>query len=54
MPHTIDIYRWTGSPPSQAVMMVAHILKVDLNPIEVDILTEEQLKPEFLKVRGGI
>jgi glutathione S-transferase len=50
MTRTIDLYRWTGSPPCQAVMLVAQMLAIELNLIEVDILTEEQMKPEFIKV----
>ncbi|XP_022239301.1 glutathione S-transferase 1-like [Limulus polyphemus] len=46
----IDFYYWTVSSPSRAVLMTAKELGVNLNLIKVDLMTEEHLKPEFVKI----
>jgi glutathione S-transferase len=50
MAKLMDLYQWTGSPPCQAVMMTAKMLKVNFNLIEVDLMEYEHKKPEFMKI----
>lgn len=46
----LDLYYTPGSPPCQAVQMVAKAVGIDLNLKFVDLVNKEQLKPEYLKV----
>ncbi|PRD32899.1 UNVERIFIED_CONTAM: Glutathione S-transferase 1-1 [Trichonephila clavipes] len=47
---TIDVYLAPASGPCRAVLMTAKYLGVDVNQKMVDLMTGEQLKPEYLKV----
>jgi len=46
----IDLYRINGSPPCDAVQLLAKTLGIELNLIQLDFGKEEQLKPEYLKI----
>ncbi|KAJ6647487.1 Glutathione S-transferase 1, isoform C [Pseudolycoriella hygida] len=47
---TIDFYYLPGSAPCRAVLMAAKAVGVELNLKLVDLMSGEQLKPEFLKI----
>ena len=47
---TLDLYYSPCSPPSQAIMLTAKALGVDLNLKFVDLWKGEHLQPEFMKV----
>ncbi|CAH0546314.1 unnamed protein product [Brassicogethes aeneus] len=44
------LYMIKASPPARAVFLTAKALNLDLDLINVDLLTKEQLKPEFLNI----
>ena len=46
----IDFYQETASPPCRAVALTAALLGVELNAKEIDLDSEEHLKPEFLEM----
>ncbi|XP_050071110.1 glutathione S-transferase 1-like [Anopheles maculipalpis] len=46
----MDLYHLPLSAPCQAVRLVAKALGLHLNLKELDLFTDEQLKPEFLKI----
>jgi len=46
----IDLYYMPESPPSRAVLMVAKHLNIPVNIKHVDLMKQEQLKPEFLEI----
>lgn len=46
----IDLYQVPGSSPCRAVRLVAAAIGVDLNLKYTDLMKQEQLKPEFLKM----
>lgn len=46
----IDLYQVAGSAPCRAVCLTAAALGVDINLKNVDLMSGEHLKPEFLKV----
>lgn len=47
---TIDFYYLPGSAPCRAVLMTAKAVGVELNLKLVDLMSGEQMKPEFIKV----
>lgn len=46
----IDIYITDSSPPCHAVLMTADYLGIKLNKKNIDVMSGEQYKPEFIKV----
>ena len=48
----IDLYVHYVSAPCRAVIMTAKILGIEANYHVVDLMTGEQNKPEFIKVRA--
>ncbi|XP_023170120.2 glutathione S-transferase 1-1-like [Drosophila hydei] len=46
----MDFYYMPGSAPCRSVIMTAKALGVELNKIILNVLEEDQLKPEFLKI----
>ena len=46
----MDLYYSPASAPCRSVMMTAKLLGTKLNLIKVDLETEENLKPFFIKV----
>lgn len=46
----IDLYMHPVSPPSCAVRAVARLLGVELNEKFVDLMKQQQLEPDYLKV----
>jgi glutathione S-transferase len=51
MAKLMDLYYLIGSPPCHAVMMTGKMLNINFNLIEVNLMTGDHLKPEFLKVK---
>lgn len=47
---TIDLYNTSGSPPCRTVRMLAKLLDVPLNVVDLDLAGKEHHKPEFVKV----
>jgi glutathione S-transferase len=47
----MDLYFSDISPPCRAVLLTAKALGIELNLKYVDILNDEHLKPDFVKVR---
>ena len=47
----IDFYYVPGSGPCRSVRLVAAAVGVDLNLKHTDLITGENLKPEFIKVK---
>ncbi|RWS06732.1 glutathione S-transferase 1: isoform D-like protein [Dinothrombium tinctorium] len=47
---SIDFYEDTGSPPTLAVNLALHHLKIPITTHHVDLFAEEHLKPEFIKL----
>lgn len=47
---TIDLYYMAASAPCRSIQMVAKAIGVELNLKSVNLMTGEQLKPEFVKV----
>ncbi|KAG5885544.1 hypothetical protein JTB14_007624 [Gonioctena quinquepunctata] len=48
--HTIDIYFYQMSPPSQAVLLLMRALGLKHNIKVVNVLAGEQMDPEFMKL----
>ena len=48
---TVDVYLAPASGPCRAVLMTAKYLGVDVRQKVVNLMTGDQLKPDFLKVR---
>lgn len=46
----IDIYFYQASPPSRAVLMLIKGLDLNHNVVITNIMEQDNLKPEFLKV----
>lgn len=44
------LYYIEGSPPCRAVLLAAEAVGIELDLHYVDLLKDEQLKPEFVKV----
>lgn len=49
---TVDVYLAPASGPCRAVLMTAQYLGVDVRQKVVNLMTGDQLKPDFLKVSG--
>lgn len=47
---TIDLYYMSLSAPCRAVILTAKILGVELNLKTLNLMTGEQMKPEFIKI----
>uniref|UniRef100_A0A146LCG7 Glutathione S-transferase 1, isoform D n=1 Tax=Lygus hesperus TaxID=30085 RepID=A0A146LCG7_LYGHE len=45
-----DLYYIPPSPPCRIIMMTVNVLGIDVNWKYVDLMKQEQLKPEFLKI----
>lgn len=54
LPNNIALYYTTMSPQSQAIMLVAKVLGIELQLKFVDMEKGEHLTPEFLKVQTKI
>lgn len=52
MPPTL--YSMDMSPPCRGVLLAATALGVELNVIETSLHTQDNLKPEFVKVKISI
>lgn len=50
MSSKLILYYHIASPPARAVLLTAAAIGVELELIEVDLLTKSQLKPEYIKV----
>lgn len=48
--HTIDIYFYSASPPSRAALLCIRALGMKHNVKNVNLMTGEHLKPDFIKV----
>ncbi|KAJ9597171.1 hypothetical protein L9F63_026939 [Diploptera punctata] len=46
----IDLYYMPASAPCRAVLLTAHILDVQLNPIVTELAKGQHLTTEFIKV----
>lgn len=46
----VKLYTMDLSPPVRAAMMACDIFSVAYERVEVNLLEQEQMKPEFLKV----
>ncbi|XP_074649192.1 uncharacterized protein LOC141904501 [Tubulanus polymorphus] len=46
----LDLYMMPPSPPCRAVMMLGKAAKIDMNWKVVDMMKQEHMKPEFLKM----
>ena len=46
----LKLHAVNGSPPSRIAMLVLDVLGLDYEFVNVDLLGEENRKPEFLKV----
>ena len=46
----IDLYYMEASPPCRSVMMTAKLVGVELNLKKLDLMANEHMKPEFLKI----
>lgn len=46
----IDLYYISLSPPCRAVLLTAKMVSVELNLKTVNLMTGEQMKPEFVKL----
>lgn len=47
----LDYYHFPASAACRAVQMVAKAVGVDLNCKFVDLVSKDQLKPEFIQVK---
>lgn len=46
----IDLYYFSGGAPSRATLMAAKSIGINVNVKVVNILEQEQMTPEYLKV----
>lgn len=48
----VTLYHFPPSAPSRTALLVARALGLEIEVQKVDLFAKEQLKPDFVKVRG--